>query len=151
MEHSYHIQRYQPPPHRRNRNAANNIFISEQAEQQRRILNITSTAQNETPFALSLSLQFWNKQNTGAESTPNYFNRKEQHNPPPNKRTCSRKEINALQADEDTIPYSARTIIIDHYHTGGNNTFQYGRAETPFALYGQSTTRKGYYLPYIAL
>lgn len=52
MEHSYHIQRYQPPPHRRNRNAANNIFISEQAEQQPRILNITSTAQNETPFAL---------------------------------------------------------------------------------------------------
>ena len=43
----------------------------------------------------------------------NYFNRKEQHNPPPNKRTCSRKEINALQADEDTIPYSAQTIIID--------------------------------------
>ena len=40
-------------------NAANNIFISEQAEQQPRILNITSTAQNETPFALSLSLQFW--------------------------------------------------------------------------------------------
>lgn len=37
----------------------NNIFISEQAEQQPRILNITSTAQNETPFALSLSLQFW--------------------------------------------------------------------------------------------
>ena len=33
--------------------------------------------------------------------------------PPPNKRTCSRKEINALQADEDTIPYSAQTIIID--------------------------------------
>ena len=27
-------------------------------------------------------------------------------------RTCSRKEINALQADEDTIPYSERTIII---------------------------------------
>jgi len=37
----------------------------------------------------------------------------EQHNISPNKRTCSRKEINALQADEDTIPYSARTIIID--------------------------------------
>ena len=37
----------------------------------------------------------------------------EQHNLPPNKRTCSRKEINALQADEDTIPYSAQTIIID--------------------------------------
>ena len=53
MEHSYHIQRYQPP-HRRNRNAANNIFISEQAEQQPRILNITSTAQNETPFAFIL-------------------------------------------------------------------------------------------------
>ena len=99
--------------HRRNRNAANNIFISEQAEQQPRILNITSTAQNETPFALSLSLQFWNKQNTGAYKTPsNYFNRKEQHNLPPNKRTCSRKEINALQADDDTIPYSAQTTII---------------------------------------
>ena len=53
--------------HRRNRNAANNIFISERAERQRRILNITSTAQNETPFALSLSLQFWNEQNTGAK------------------------------------------------------------------------------------
>ena len=39
----------------------NNIFISERAERQRRILNITSTAQNETPFALSLSLQFWNE------------------------------------------------------------------------------------------
>ena len=102
------------PPHRRNRNAANNIFISEQAEQQPRILNITSTAQNETPFALSLSLQFWKEQNTGAYKTPsNYFNMEEQHNLPPNKRTCSRKEINALQADEDTIPYSARTIIID--------------------------------------
>ena len=36
----------------------------------------------------------------------------EQHHIPPNKRTCSRKEINALQA-EDTIPYSAQTIIID--------------------------------------
>ena len=36
-------------------------------------------------------------------------------------------------------------------HTGGDNTFQYGRVETPFALYGQPTTRKGYYLPYIAL
>ena len=36
----------------------------------------------------------------------------EQHHIPPNKRTCSRKEINALQADEDTIPYSERTIII---------------------------------------
>ena len=84
-------------PHRRNRNAANNIFISEQAEQQPRILNITSTAQNETPFALSLSLQFWNKQNTGAYKTPsNYFYRKEQHNLPPNKRTCSRKEIKRL-------------------------------------------------------
>ena len=90
--------------HRRNRNAANNIFISEQAEQQPRILNITSTAQNETPFALSLSLQFWNKQNTGAKPRFNYFNRKEQHNPPPNKRTCSRKETNALQADEEMIP-----------------------------------------------
>jgi len=131
-------------------NAANNIFISEQAEQQPRILNITSTAQNETPFALSLSLQFWNKQNTGAyKTTPNYFNMEEQHHIPPNKRTCSRKETNALQADEDTIPYSARTIRPNH--TGGNNTFQYGRAETPFALYGQATTRKGYYLPYIAL
>ena len=32
------------------------------------------------------------------------FNMEEQHNLPPNKRTCSRKEINALQADEDTIP-----------------------------------------------
>jgi len=64
------------------------------------------------PFALSLSLQFWNKQNTGAETASNYFNRKEQHNISPNKRTCSRKEINALQA-KDTIPYSAQTIIID--------------------------------------
>ena len=53
--------------HRKNRNAANNIFISEQAERQRRILNITSTAQNETPFAISLSLQFWHEQNTGAK------------------------------------------------------------------------------------
>lgn len=35
------------------------------------------------------------------------------HNLPPNKRTCSRKEINALQADEDIIPYSEQTIIID--------------------------------------
>ena len=60
--------------HRRNRNAANNIFISERAERQRRILNITSTAQNETPFALSLLLQFWNEQNTGAyKTTPYYF------------------------------------------------------------------------------
>lgn len=33
----------------------------ERAERQRRILNITSTAQNETQFALSLSLQFWNE------------------------------------------------------------------------------------------
>ncbi len=37
----------------------------------------------------------------------------EQHHIPPNKRTCSRKEINALQADEDIIPYSEQTIIID--------------------------------------
>ena len=97
MEHSYHIQRYQPPPHRRNRNAANNIFISEQAERQRRILNITSTAQNETSFAISLSLQFWHEQNTGAyKTTSNYFIMEEQHHIPPNKRTCSRKEINAL-------------------------------------------------------
>ena len=63
-----------PTTHRRNRNAANNIFISERAERQRRILNITSTAQNETPFALSLSLQFWNEQNTGTyKTTPYYF------------------------------------------------------------------------------
>lgn len=34
-------------------------------------------------------------------------------NLPPNKRTCSRKEINALQADEDIIPYCEQTIIID--------------------------------------
>ena len=95
----------QPPPHRRNRNTANNIFISERAEQQRRILNITSTAQNETPFAISLSLQFWHEQNTGAyKTTPYYFNMEERHNIPPNKRTCSRKEINALQA-EDIIPH----------------------------------------------
>ena len=133
MEHSYHIQRYQPPPHRRNRNAANNIFISEQAEQQPRILNITSTAQNETPFALSLSLQFWNRQNTGAETTSNYFNRKEQHNPPPNKRTCSRKEINALQA-EDTIPYSAQTIIIDQTTQEEIIPFNMDKQKTPFAL-----------------
>ena len=53
------------------------------------------------------------KQNTGAyKTTSNYFNMEEQHNLPPNKRTCSRKETNALQADEDTIPYSERTIII---------------------------------------
>jgi len=91
--------------HRRNRNAANNIFISEQAEQQPRILNITSTAQNETPFAISLPLQFWHEQNTGAyKTTSNYFNMEEQHHIPPNKRTCSRKEINALQADEEMIP-----------------------------------------------
>ena len=75
----------------------------------------------------------------------------EQHNIPPNKRTCSRKEINALQADEDTIPYSAQTIIIRPYHTGGNNTFQYGQVETRPLPYGQPTSRKGYYLPYIAL
>lgn len=37
----------------------------------------------------------------------------EQHHIPSNKRTCSRKEINALQADEDIIPYSEQTIIID--------------------------------------
>ena len=30
---------------------------------------------------------------------------KRAHNLPPNKRTCSRKEINALQADEDIIPH----------------------------------------------
>jgi len=45
------------------------------------------------------------EQNTGAyKTTSNYFNMEEQHNPPPNKRTCSRKEINALQADEEMIP-----------------------------------------------
>ena len=99
MEHCYHIH------DNHHHTGANNYFIYGQTEQQPRILNITSAAQNETPFALSLSLQFWNKQNTGAYKTPsNYFNRKEQHNLPPNKRTCSRKEINALQADEEMIP-----------------------------------------------
>ena len=49
------------------------------------------------------------------------------------------------------IQYHTASGLLDHCHTGGNNTFQYGRAETPFALYGQATTRKGYYLPYIAL
>ena len=34
---------------------------------------------------------------------------KRAHNLPPNKRTCSRKEINALQADEDIIPHSDPT------------------------------------------
>ena len=29
----------------------------------------------------------------------------ELHHIPPNKRTCSRKEINALQTDEDIIPH----------------------------------------------
>ena len=100
MEHCYHIH-----DNHHHHTGANNYFIYGQTEQQPRILNITSAAQNETPFALSLSLQFWNKQNTGAYKTPsNYFNRKEQHHIPPNKRTCSRKEINALQADEEMIP-----------------------------------------------
>ena len=53
------------------------------------------------------------KQNTGAyKTTSNYFIMEEQHHIPPNKRTCSRKETNALQADEDIIPYSEQTIII---------------------------------------
>ena len=85
------------------------------------------------------------------------------HNLPPNKRTCSRKEINALQADEDIIPHSDPTNKQPHNapirqedHTGENNTFQSDEQhkhhiKTPFALYGRATTRKGYYLPYIAL
>ena len=75
----------------------------------------------------------------------------EQHHIPPNKRTCSRKEINALQADEDTIPYSERTIIIDQTTQEEIIPFNMDKQKTPFALYGQPTTRKGYYLPYIAL
>lgn len=82
----------QPPPHRRNRNAANNIFISEQAEQQRRILNITSTAQNETPFALFLSLQFWHEQNTGAyKTTPYHFNMEESAQPTTKQKNVQQK------------------------------------------------------------
>ena len=59
----------------------------------------------------------------------------EVHNLPPNKRTCSRKETNALQADEDIIPHCNPTNKQPHNapikqedHTGGNNTFQYGQA-----------------------
>ena len=105
----------------------------------KQILNITSTAQNETPFALFLSLQFWNEQNTGAyyyfivvhckptNKQPHNATRKqeEQHNIPPNKRTCSRKEINALQADEDIIPYCEQPIIcpISHYKETSSTTY----------------------------
>ena len=56
---------------------------------------------------------------------------KRAHNLPPNKRTCSRKEINALQADEDIIPHCNPTNKQPHNapikqedHTGENNTFQ---------------------------
>ena len=38
----------------------------------------------------------------------------EQHNIPPNKRTCSRKEINALQADEEMIPQLRADYYTDH-------------------------------------
>ena len=63
----------------------------------------------------------------------------EQHNLPPNKRTCSRKVINALQAVEDTIPYSAQTIIIDQTTQEEIIPFNMDKQKTPFALW---TTNK---------
>ena len=99
MEHCYHIH-----DNHHHHTGANNYFIYGQTEQQPRILNITSTAQNETSFAISLSLQFWHEQNTGAKPRLITSIWKSSTTIPPNKRTCSRKEINALQADEEMIP-----------------------------------------------
>ena len=74
----------------------------------------------------------------------------EQHHIPPNKRTCSRKETNALQADEDTIPYSEQTIIIAPTTQEEIIPFNMDKQKRPLP-YGQPTSRKGYHLPYIAL
>ena len=131
------------PPHRRNRNAANNIFISERAERQRRILNITSTAQNETPFALFLSLQFWNEQNTGAKPRliTSYMDESAQPTTKQknvqqkgNKRLTSRWRYNTIQrADYYNRPN----------HTGGNNTFQNRTSRNALCLIRTTYKQKG--------
>ena len=41
------------------------------------------------------------------------------------------------------IQYHTASGLLDHYHTGGNNTFQYGQVENALCLIWTSNNKKG--------